>query len=80
MLFARPGNFKFSISFDSLTTSDSGYYICNGMNSHGSSRDYVYVEVKERENLSQVEETKVEKKLQVKIKSEQNPITIFEGI
>jgi hypothetical protein len=63
-----------------LTTSDSGYYICNGMNSHGSSRDYVYVEVKERENLPQVDINNEEKKVQVKIKSEQNPITIFEGI
>jgi hypothetical protein len=63
-----------------LTTSDSGYYICNGMNSHGSSRDYVYVEVKERENLPQLDINNQEKKVQVKIKSEQNPITIFEGI
>jgi hypothetical protein len=63
-----------------LTTSDSGYYICNGMNSHGSSRDYVYVEVKERENLPQLDINNQEKKVQAKIKSEQNPITIFEGI
>ncbi len=63
-----------------MTTSDSGYYICNGMNSHGSSRDYVYVEVKERENLPQLDINNQEKKVQVKIKSEQNPITIFEGI
>ncbi len=63
-----------------MTTSDSGYYICNGMNSHGSSRDYVYVEVKERENLPQLDINNQEKKVQAKIKSEQNPITIFEGI
>jgi hypothetical protein len=50
------------------------------MNSHGSSRDYVYVEVKERENLPQLDINNQEKKVQVKIKSEQNPITIFEGI
>ena len=28
-----------------LKQSDSGYYICNAGNSHGRTRDYVYIEV-----------------------------------
>lgn len=49
------------------------------MNTHGTNRDYVYVQVAERENLS-LESKNDDVKLQVKIKSEQSNLLINEGI